>query len=463
MSRFGLSEEQAKAILEMRLRRLTAMERDEIEQELATLRAEIARLVHLIENEDALKELIRQELVLVRDQYSDERRTQIVADAASLNLEDLIPREDMVVTVTNGGYIKRVPLSEYDTQNRGGRGKSGMSTKDNDFVEHLFVASSHSYLLFFTDRGQVFKSRVFELPTGSRQARGKPLNNVLALQADERLSMVLPIDDFEEGKSVFFATAKGKIKKTDLMLYRNVRVNGIRAINLGDDDRLIAVRLVEPGQHIMLATKKCQVIRFEESQARSLGRTASGVRGIKFKLENEGDEVVGCINFNPELEEELSVMTITARGMGKRTLLSEFRVQSRGGSGLRGIKPRIANGDVVGIILVESDTDEYLVVTTQGVIIRSKVSGVKVIGRLTVGVRLMRVPKGVEVISVARYASAPDEEALEEDESALEGEELEGDELDELDELEGDDADDEGDDADDDADDADDADDEGDE
>lgn len=454
MSRFGLSEEQAKAILEMRLRRLTAMERDEIEQELATLRAEIARLVHLIEDEDALKELIRQELVLVRDQYGDERRTQIVADAASLNLEDLIPREDMVVTVTHGGYIKRVPLSEYDTQNRGGRGKSGMSTKDNDFVEHLFVASSHSYLLFFTDRGQVFKSRVFELPTGSRQARGKPLNNVLALQADERLSMVLPIDDFEEGKSVFFATAKGKIKKTDLMLYRNVRVNGIRAINLGDDDRLIAVRLVEPGQHIMLATKKCQVIRFEESQARSLGRTASGVRGIKFKLENEGDEVVGCINFNAELEEELSVMTITARGMGKRTLLSEFRVQSRGGSGLRGIKPRISNGDVVGIILVESDTDEYLVVTTQGVIIRSKVSGVKVIGRLTVGVRLMRVPKGVEVISVARYASAPDEEALEEDESALEGEELEGEELDELDELEGDDADDdEGDDEGDDADD----------
>jgi len=454
ISRFGLSEEQAKAILEMRLRRLTGMERAEIEQELATLRAEIARLVHLIEDDEALKALIRQELVLVRDQYGDARRTDIVMDAASLNLEDLIPREDMVVTVTKGGYIKRVQLTEYNTQNRGGRGKAGMATKDNDYVEHLFVASSHSYMLFFTDRGQVFKSRVFDLPAGSRQARGKPLNNVLALQPDEKLSMVLPIEDFEEGKSVFFATAKGKIKKTELMLYRNIRVSGIRAITLNEDDRLIAVRLVEPGQHIMLATKKCQVIRFEEGQTRSLGRTASGVQGIRFKVENlrDGDEVVGCINFNPEEEDALSVMTITARGMGKRTLLNEFRVQKRGGTGIRGIRPRESNGDVVGIILVQSETDEYLVVTTQGVIIRSKISGVKVIGRNTVGVRLMRVPKGTEVISVARYAAEPDEEELEDDEIMV----PEGVELGEFDEDEpeeddlGDEGDDEGDDGDDD-------------
>jgi len=412
MARFGLSEEQAKAILEMRLRRLTALERSEIEEELSGLRVEMARLAHLIEDEAALKGLIRQELLLVRDQFGDARRTQILADAATLDLEDLIPREDMVVTVTKGGYVKRAPLSEYGTQNRGGRGKAGMATKDNDYVEHLFVANSHSHMLFFTDRGQVFKSRVFDLPAGSRQSRGKPLNNLLALDEGEGLAMVLPIKEFEAGKSVLFVTAKGRIKKTELMLYKNVRASGIRALNLHEGDALIAVRLVSPGEHIMLATKKCQTIRFDESQARQMGRGASGVRGVKLK--HDDDAVVGCVNFDPTREAELSVMTITQRGFGKRTPLNEFRLQSRGGSGIKGIRPRERNGDVVGIMLVEAETDEFLVVTDQGVIMRSKVSGVSLIGRNTVGVRLMKVPKDSEVVSVARYAAAPDEEALEE-------------------------------------------------
>jgi DNA gyrase subunit A len=417
MSRFSLSDEQAKAILDMRLRRLTAMERGEIEEELAALREEIRRLVYLIENDDALKALIREELVLVRDQYGDERRTQIIADAATLDLEDLIPLEDMVVTVTHGGYIKRVPLTEYNAQNRGGRGKSGMATKDNDYVEHLFVASSHSYMLFFTDKGQVFKERVFHLPAGSRQSRGKPLNNVIPLDPKEKLAMVLAVREFSEGNSILFVTAQGKVKKTDLMAYSKVRSTGIRAITLADDDRLIAVRATNGSEHIMLATKKCKVIRFDESDARQMGRGASGVRGIKLK--EESDEVVGCITFNPEDDEQISVMTITEYGHGKRTPLNQFRLQRRGGSGIIGIRPRMRNGDVVGIILIESEEDEYLVVTNQGVIMRGRANAVRVIGRNTSGVKLMRVPKGASVVSIARYAAAPDEE----------GDELDGEEL----------------------------------
>ena len=292
-----------------------------------------------------------------------------------------------------------------------------MATKDNDYVEHLFVASSHSYMLFFTDKGQVFKERVFHLPAGSRQSRGKPLNNVIPLDPKEKLAMVLAVREFSEGNSILFVTAQGKVKKTDLMAYSKVRSTGIRAITLADDDRLIAVRATNGSEHIMLATKKCKVIRFDESDARQMGRGASGVRGIKLK--EESDEVVGCITFNPEDDEQISVMTITEYGHGKRTPLNQFRLQRRGGSGIIGIRPRMRNGDVVGIILIESEEDEYLVVTNQGVIMRGRANAVRVIGRNTSGVKLMRVPKGASVVSIARYAAAPDEE----------GDELDGEEL----------------------------------
>ena len=407
-NRFDLSEEQSKAILDMRLRRLTAMERGEIEEELTSLRAEIARLVHLIENDDALRALIREELNVVRDQYGDVRRTEIVADAATLDLEDLIPVEDMVVTITHEGYIKRCQLDEYNTQRRGGRGKSGMSTKDNDYVEHLFVSSTHCDMLFFTDQGRVFRERVYNLPAGSRQARGKPLNNCLPIEADERLAMVLPVMEYTQGHNILFVTAQGRVKKTDLMAYSRIRQTGIRAIKLNEGDRLISVRLTTGNAHVMLATRKCQVIRFSEDDARQMGRDTAGVIGIRLK--EEGDEVVGCITFDPEREEELSVLTITTKGQGKRSLLSQYRKQRRGGSGMMGIRQRPTYGDVVGIILIDNDDDEYLVVTDAGVIMRGKAGSIRCIGRTTGGVRLMKVPKGSSIVSIARYAKAPDEE-----------------------------------------------------
>jgi DNA gyrase subunit A len=434
-TRFELSDNQAKSILDMRLRRLTGMERAEIEKELDGLRVEIARLLHLIQDSDALKALIREELVTVREQYGDARKTEIVEDAASFDMADLIPVEDMVVTVTHGGYIKRVIVSEYNTQHRGGRGKSGMTTKDNDYVEHLFVSSSHSYMLFFTDQGRVFKERVFNLPAGSRQSRGKPINNVLAIDSSsEKLAMVLVFEEFTEGYNILFATASGRVKKTDLMAYRNVRTSGIRAITLNEADRLIAVRLTKPGEHIMLATRKCKVIRFDESDARQMGRTAAGVRGIRLK--KEGDEVVACINFDPAKEDEYSVMTITEKGRGKRTLLNQYRSQKRGGGGILGIRPREDNGDVVGILLVDSEDDEYLAVTTDGVILRGRVNAVRMIGRNTGGVRLMRLDakSDTRVVSVAKYSPDPDEESSDED--FIDPNEFADEEVDELDELE---------------------------
>lgn len=422
--RYDLSEVQARAILDMRLRRLTAMERGEIEEELTSLREEIARLLNLIENEDALRALIREELHVVRDQYGDERRTQIVADAATLDLEDLIPVEDMVVTITHEGYIKRCQLDEYNTQKRGGRGKSGMSTKDNDYVEHLFVSSTHCDMLFFTDQGRVFRERVYNLPAGSRQAKGKPLNNVLPIEADERLAMVLPVMEYTEGHNILFVTAQGRVKKTDLMAYSRIRQTGIRAIKLNDDDRLISVRLTDSHAHVMLATKKCQVIRFAESDARQMGRDTAGVIGIRLK--EEDDEVVGCITFDPNREDELSVLTITTRGQGKRSLLNQYRMQRRGGSGMMGLRRRPTYGDAVGLILIDNDDDEYLVVTDAGVIMRGKAGSIRCIGRTTGGVRLMKVPKGTSIVSIARYAKSPDEDEDDLDESNMiipEGEE----------------------------------------
>jgi DNA gyrase subunit A len=441
ISRFSLSDEQSKAILDMRLRRLTAMERGEIEEELAGLREEIARLQHLIDEPEALKALIREELNLVRDQFGDVRRTQIVADAATLDIEDLIPLEDMVVTVTHGGYIKRVLLDEYNTQNRGGKGKSGMSTKDNDYVEHLFVSSSHSDMLFFTSHGRVFREKVYNLPAGSRQARGKPLNNCIPIEADEHLAMVLPIKEYTEGHNILFVTSKGRVKKTDLMAYSKIRSTGIRALKLNDDDKLISVRLTDGNAHVMLATKKCQVIRFDEDDARQMGRGTAGVRGIRLKF--DGDEVVGCITFDPAREEELSVLTITSKGQGKRSLLSQYRMQRRGGSGMKGLRQRPTYGDVVGIILIDSDDDEYLVVTDQGIIMRGKAGAVRCIGRNTGGVRLMKVPKNSAIVSIARNEKAPNEEDEDDIEMIIpDGEDYDdGDEGDDQDESVADDSD----------------------
>ena len=410
MERFGLSHPQAQAILDMRLRRLTGLERDEILNELEAVRAEIERLRAILNDEGLLLNLIEGELREVLDQFGDERKTQVVQSAAEFDLEDLIPVEDMVVTISNSGYVKRVPVNEYRTQRRGGRGKSGMTTKDEDFVDHLFVASTHSTMLFFTTRGRVFSRKVFYLPSGSRQSRGKPIVNVLNFEPDESLAMVLAVDEFSEGKALFFATEKGRVNKTDLMAYSNIRSSGIIAIVLNEDDRLIAVRETT-GQVTSFFPQQTGWRYVSEDNVRTMGRTA-GVRGIDL---GESDRVVGCVTFDREETdgEEVSLLTVTTNGFGKRTVLDGYMrggsTQSRGGKGLIDIQTDERNGEVVGVVKVENETDEYLLVTDAGVIIRAETKSVSLIGRNTKGVRLINLDDGTRVVSVARYAVTEDE------------------------------------------------------
>ena len=424
MSAFGLSERQAQAILDMRLQRLTGLERDKIEAELAEVRAEIERLTAILNDEGLLLKLIEDEMLEVRDSFSDGRRTRIVHSTGDFSLEDLIPVEDMVVTLSHEGYIKRVKLDEYRTQRRGGRGKSGMSTKDTDFVEHLFVASTHAHMLFFTNHGRVFTQRVFDVPSGSRTSRGKPVVNILPLEQEEKLAMVLAVPEFVEGHYLVFATEHGMVKKTDLMAYSRVRSTGIIAMNMREGDRLISVRMTNGSSDIVLATASGMAIRFNEANVRATGRDTSGVRGITLRDE---DEVVGMITFDPmEMDEESAcIQTITLRGYGKRTLLSEYRTQNRGGLGLIDIKTSDRNGPVVGVIRVDTEDDQYMLVTNQGVIIRGACGDVSRIGRNTQGVRLISLDDADEVVSVARYAEGEEEDQedeLEEGAEATEGE-----------------------------------------
>ena len=427
---FALSDRQAKAILDMRLRRLTGLERDQIVEELESIRVEIARLRAILADEGLLLDLIESELREVREAYADERRTQITQDAADFELEDLIPVEDMVVTVSHGGYIKRVPLAEYRTQHRGGRGKSGMKTKDADFVEHLFVASTHSTMLFFTNTGRVFSRKVFRLPAGSRMSRGKPTINVLPFEGEERLAMVLAVDDFTEGHNLLFATARGQVKKTDLMAYSNIRSTGIIAVNLREDDRLIAVRQTTGNSDVLLCTRLGMSIRFREDQTRPMGRDTAGVRGIDLQGD---DEVVGCITFDRDEIDEVAttLLTVTENGYGKQTPVREYlraltqedgtveyAPQSRGGKGRIDIVTDDRNGPVIGVIRVDSSDDQYLLVTNDGIIIRADASSVRQVGRNTKGVTLINLSDDDRVVSIARYTEddADDEEGAEGDE-----------------------------------------------
>ena len=416
----------------MRLRRLTGLERDEVLNELAAVRAEIERLTAILNDEGLLLDVIEGELVAVREQYGDDRRTAIVHATADLDLEDLIPVEDMVVTVSHEGYVKRVLLEEYRTQRRGGRGKSGMSTKDTDFVEHLFVASTHSTMLFFTTSGRVFSRKVFHLPVGSRIARGKPIVNVLPFDGDEKLAMVLAIDEFKDGHYLFFGTAKGRVKKTNLMAYSNIRSTGIIAINLNEGDELIAVRQTTGQSDVILSTQSGMAIRFREDNVRSMGRDTAGVRGIDLQGD---DRVVGCITFDREETDgqTTTLLTVTERGFGKRTVLDGYlrggNTQSRGGKGLIDIQTDDRNGVVIGIIKVEDDTDQYLLVTDQGVIIRADAATVSLVSRNTKGVRMINLDDGARVVSIARYAAGDEQDNL--DDAELEdGDEGSGDDAD---------------------------------
>ncbi len=391
-----LSEAQAQAILDMRLQRLTGLERDKILEEHRAVEATIAELRGILADESKVFAIIVDELREIREAYGDARRTAIVDKAEEISIEDLIVEEDMVVTVSHEGYIKRNPITLYRAQRRGGKGKVGTTTRDEDFVESLFVASTHSHILFFTTIGKVYRIKVHELPQGGRAAKGRPVVNLLQLQENEKVSAVLPVREFEEGRYIIFATQNGLVKKTDLMAYSSPRATGIRAIALDENDALIEVRLTDGDQDILLSTMDGQSIRFKEEQVRAMGRDTMGVIGIRLE---EEDQVVSMEVLHPGA----SILTVSDKGMGKRTGTDEYGQQGRGGKGLITMKTTERTGRVVGVQQV-TDEDQLMLITDGGKIIRIRIADIRVIGRNTQGVRLIDLDNGERVVSLARLA-----------------------------------------------------------
>ena len=394
IERFGLSEVQAKAILDMRLARLTGLERDKIREEYDEVMATIVRLETLLASEPLILALIKEELTEVKEQHNDERRTNIIEASADVDLEDLIADEDMAVILTHGGYIKRSPMSEYRSQHRGGKGLRGMTTKEEDFVEDVWVASTHAYLLIFTRKGKIYWLKVYRLPHGGRAAKGRPLVNLIPMEPDDSVVSVVPVREFDDERSIVIATVHGRVKRTNLHAYSHVKSIGIIACTLRDDDQVLCARLCEPGQDVMLCTRDGKAIRFSEEDVREMGRTASGVKGITLVGE---DRLVGM----DVIEEGATLMTVTENGYGKRTDETEYRRQHRGGIGLINIKTRGRNGPVVGTVQVDDET-EIMLMTDRGQIIRTAVSGISVIGRNTQGVTLIRLTDPEKVVAMAR-------------------------------------------------------------
>jgi DNA gyrase subunit A len=396
VERFALSEEQAQAILDMRLQRLTNLEQRKIVEEYEETIKLINRLKALLASERLMFNLIKEELLSLRDAYGDERHTEIVEIAPEIRIEDLIAEEDMVVTITHTGYIKRNPISLYRSQHRGGKGKVGIHVKEEDFVEDLFIASTHDYILFFTDAGKIHWMKVHELPQAGRLTRGKAIVNLLNLGPQEKVTAILPLKEFAKGKFITFMTKQGIIKKTALEAYSNPRAGGIIAIHLDEGDELISTKLTDDEKHLFLGTKMGKAIHFPETQIRELGRTARGIRGIKISKE---DEVVGMEVVSPHTQ----ILTVTANGYGKRTLASEYRIQNRGGSGILTVKRTQRTGDVVSIKTV-ADEDELMLISDQGKIIRLRAVDIPTQGRTTQGVRLITIEEGERVVAVARLA-----------------------------------------------------------
>jgi DNA gyrase subunit A len=428
MARFALSEIQAKAILEMQLQRLTGLERQKIIDELTEVQALIARLKEILASEKVMMEVIVGELMEVKELFGDERRTEIQGETADLSTEDLIAEEEMVVTVSHLGYVKRNPVSLYRAQKRGGKGKTGAATREEDFLESLFTASTHSYVLVFSDKGKVYWLKVHEIPQAGRAARGKPIVNLVQMAQGEKVAAILPVrrlpdppggeeaeggEETEEkgsGEHVFMATRRGLIKKTRLDAYSRPRAAGIIALGIEEGDELIAARLTSAGDHLLLSTAQGMAIRFEESDVRAVGRTAYGVKGITL---DDGDEVVAAEVLPAPVEGAPvpTILTITGNGYGKRTELSEYRLQSRGGKGLITIKTSERNGPVVAATRI-LDTEEVMLITNAGMLIRMAASGISVIGRNTQGVRLITLEsKEEQVVGVARVAETSPEAA----------------------------------------------------
>lgn len=394
MSDFDLSDLQAQAILDMRLQRLTGLEREKINAEYNDLIKSIARFKAILDSQTMVLQIIKDETKEIRDKYGDDRRTEILEDEGDIDLEDLIAEEDMVVTMSHDGYIKRNPISLYRAQRRGGKGLTGVKPKAEDFVEHLFVASSHDYLLFFTNKGRVYWKKVHEIPEGGRVSRGKAIVNFLDLKRGERVATTLSVRDFEEAKYVVMATKEGLVKKTELESYSHPRSTGIVALKIRDEDELIGVRVTSGEHDIFLTTRTGKSIRFHESDLRGMGRVAAGNIGVRME---PGDKVVGM----ETLREGATILTVTENGYGKRTLTDEYRSQTRGGKGILTIKTTERNGPVVYAYQV-TDQDQLMIITGHGKIIRLRAAEISVIGRNTQGVKLIDLGEGEKVVGVAK-------------------------------------------------------------
>jgi DNA gyrase subunit A len=410
-----LSDIQAQAILEMRLQRLTGLERDKIIAEYEEILRLIARLREILASDTEIRQIIVGELTEIRDRFGDKRRSEIADQTADISLEDTIEDAEMVVTVSHTGYIKRSAVELYRAQRRGGKGKTGMKTREEDFVEQLFIASTKDFLLFFTDMGRVYRIKVYEIPEGSRTTKGKAVVNLVNVQEGEKVTAIMPVKDLNrEDLFLFMATKSGVVKKTPLMEYTNIRVNGINAVNLDEGDKLITVALTDGQKDIFLASRQGKAIRFPEADARPMGRVTRGVRGMNL---DKGDEVIGMEVVDPTATGS-TIFTMTENGFGKRTDLDEYRGQSRGGKGLITIKTSSRNGLVVGVMQV-ADENQLMVITDQGKILRVSVGGFSVIGRNTQGVRVMVTETQEKIVAVAKLAERDDDEGLEtEDEEA---------------------------------------------
>jgi DNA gyrase subunit A len=413
MSRFGLSEKQAQAILDMTLKRLTGLEREKIEEEYAELVKLIAYYRELLADVQKIMQLVKKEMLAIKEKFNDPRRTEIVASEDDFAVEDLIADEDIVVTITHLGYIKRLPVTTYRNQKRGGRGITGISTKDEDFVEHLFITSTHQNILFFTNQGRVYTLKGHELPEAGRQARGTAIINLLQVQPGERVNAVIPIKEFDANHNLLMATRGGVVKKTVLEEYSSIRRGGLIGITLDENDELIGVKLTDGSQEIIMATQNGQAIHYPEADVRSTGRSARGVRGITLE---KNDQVVGM----DIVRERSDLFVITEAGIGKRTDLNEYRVQSRGGKGIKTMKLTQKNGVIVGVKVV-SESDELMVITADGVIIRTSVKTISQTGRDTQGVKIMKLGEKDRVVALARVIGNGKEE--DEPEAGVETEE----------------------------------------
>lgn len=401
MEEFKLSIIQAQAILDMKLQKLTGLEREKLLEEYREIQKAIEYLRSVLASDKLVIKIIKDELKEIREKYGDERRTEIIPETKEISLEDMIASEDMVITISHSGYIKRNPLNLYRSQRRGGKGMMGMETKEEDFVEHLFSASTHDYLLFFTNAGRIYWLKVYQVPEAGRLAKGKAIINLLQFSPDEKLTAVLPISKFEEGRYVVMCTKMGVIKKTDLSAFSNPRAGGIIALSIDEGDSLVTAGLTDGKKEILIGTRDGLGIRFKEDEVRDMGRSARGVRGIDLQ---KGDEVVGM----EIVMDNSTIMTVAENGFGKRTGLSEYRLQGRGGKGIITLKTTDKTGNVVGILQV-ADDDEIMMITANGKVIRLKVKSLRTIGRNTQGVKLFDIEKGDKIMAVALLAEKEEE------------------------------------------------------